>query len=55
VVVVIAKLPQLVAQEIRHPHLQVKEITAGLAVLLLTLPLVAAVALEQLEEMEPPQ
>jgi hypothetical protein len=47
VAVVIAKFCQLVAQETLHPHLQVKEITEVLAVLLLTLPLAAAAVLVQ--------
>jgi hypothetical protein len=48
VVVVIAKFRQLVGREIHHPHLQVKEITEVLAVLLLTLRLAEAEALEAL-------
>jgi hypothetical protein len=47
VVVVIAKLHQLVGREIRHPHLQVKEITEVLAVLLQTQRLAVAVVLAQ--------
>jgi hypothetical protein len=52
---VIVNFCQLVAQEIRHPHLQVKEITVGLAVLLLTPRLVVAAVLAQLAVVEPLQ
>jgi hypothetical protein len=55
VVVVIAKFCQLVEQAIPHQHLQVKEITAGLAVPLLTPRLVAVVVLAQLAVVEPLQ
>jgi hypothetical protein len=55
VVEVIAKLPQLVGREIHHLHLQVKEITVGLAALLLTPRLAAVAVLVQLAVVEPLQ